>query len=43
MITLDKSKLEYTIRYRFKATNNKVKYESMITKFCLARALGARK
>jgi len=30
-ISPDKSKLEYAIRFGFKATNNKVEYESMIT------------
>lgn len=43
MITLKKSKLEYAIRFGFKATNNEAKYESIITGLCLARALGAGK
>lgn len=45
MITPEKkkSKLEYVIRFGFKATNNKAKYESMFTGLHLAPTLGARR
>lgn len=43
LITPEKDKLEYAIRFGFKATNNEVEYESMIMRLCLAHALGARK
>lgn len=42
LITLEKSKLEYTIRFRLKATNNEAKYELMITGLCLTYTLWAR-
>lgn len=43
LITQEKAKLEYAIRFGFKATNNEAEYESMITGLCLARELGAKK
>lgn len=43
LITPKKTKLEYAIRFGFKATNNDVEYESMITGLCLARELGVKK
>lgn len=43
LITPEKDRLEYAIKFRFKATNNKAEYESMITRLHLARELGAKK
>lgn len=43
LITPEKAKLEYAIRFGFKATNNEAKYESMITGLCLACKLRAKK
>lgn len=43
LITLEKAKLKYAIKFRFKATNNEVNYESMIIGLRLAHELGAKK
>lgn len=43
LTTPERSKLEYAIRFGFKATNNETKYESMIIELRLARTLGATK
>lgn len=43
LITLDKVKLEYAIRFKFKATNNEAEYESMITGLPLTCELSAKK
>lgn len=42
LITQKKSKLEYVIRFGFKATDNESEYESMITGLHLAYILGTR-
>lgn len=42
MITPEKDKLEYAIRFGFKATNNEAEYKSLIVGLRLARELGAR-
>lgn len=39
----EKSKLEYVIRFKFKATNNEAKYELMITGLRLTRTLWAKR
>lgn len=43
LITLEKAKLKYAIKFGFKATNNEVEYEPMITGLSLAYELGAKK
>lgn len=43
LITLEKSKLEYAIRFGFKATNNEIEYESMIIGLYLTHALEAKR
>lgn len=43
LITPEKDRLEYIIRFRFKATNNEAKYESMITGLRLTYELGVKK
>lgn len=43
LITLEKVKLEYAIKFRFKATNNEAEYESMIMGLRIARELGVKK
>lgn len=42
MITLEKVKLEYAIRFGFKATNNEAEYESIVVGLRIARELEAR-
>lgn len=42
LITPEKAKLKYAIKFGFKATNNETEYESMITGLRLARKLGAK-
>lgn len=42
LITPEKDKLEYAIRFGFKVTNNQTEYESIIVGLCIARELGAR-
>ena len=36
-------KLKYAVRLQFSATNNKVKYEALLTGLSLAKALGVKK
>lgn len=43
LITPEKTKLEYAIRFGFEATNNKAEYELMIIRLCLARKLREKK
>lgn len=43
LVTLEKSKLEYAIRFRFKAINNEAEYEAMIRGLHLACTLGAKR
>ena len=35
-------KLKYAVRLQFSATNNKVKYEALLTGLSLAKALGVK-
>lgn len=42
LITPKKAKLEYAIKFGFKATNNEAKHDSMIVGLHLARELGAK-
>lgn len=42
LITPEKAKLKYAIKFGFKATNNEAEYESMITGLRLARELGTK-
>lgn len=43
LITPEKDKLEYAIRFGFKVTNNEAEYESIIMGLCLACELRAKK
>lgn len=43
LITPEKAKLEYAIRFGFKATNNEAEYKSMITGLRLAPELRVKK
>jgi len=43
MITPEKEKFKYAIRFGFKETNNEAEYESMITGLRLTRELGVKK
>lgn len=43
LVTLEGTKLEYAIRFGFKATNNEAEYEAVLTGLHLARALGAKR
>lgn len=43
MVTLEGNELEYTIKFGFKATNNEVEYEAMLTRLRLVHALGAKR
>lgn len=42
LVTPEGNELEYAIRFRFKATNNKAEYEVVLTGLCLAHALRAK-
>lgn len=43
LITPEKVKLKYAIKFGFKVTNNKAEYGSMIMGLYLVRELGAKK
>lgn len=43
LVTPDKRKLEYDIRFKFKATKNEAEYKSMITGLRFTHALGAKR
>lgn len=43
LITPEKDKLQYAVRFGFKATNNEAEYKSMIMGLRLAHELGAKK
>lgn len=43
LVTPKKTKLEYTIRFTFKVTNNEAEYEAMLTGLHLARTLRAKR
>ena len=42
LLSLEKETLKYAVRLQFTATNNKVKYETLLTGLSLAKALGAK-
>lgn len=42
LVTLEGNKLEYTIGFGFKGTNNEAEYKAMLTGLRLARALRAK-
>ena len=42
LVSLEKETLKYAVRLQFTATNNKVKYETLLTGLSLAKALGAK-
>ena len=42
LISLEKETLKYAVRLQFPATNNKAKYEALLTGLSLAKAIGAK-
>ena len=42
LISLEKETLKYAVRLQFPTKNNEAKYEALLTRLSLAKALGAK-